>query len=105
MPPETIRIKLGTQRIDAEPEQIVDGLFAELSKLDGESHQFAHLTRVLHRIGSMLETERLSFEKLATFRERAAVKTLLDELAQEFAKDLAADDADVHATARPRSVK
>ena len=35
--PETIRLKLSTQRIDVEPAQIVDGLFAELVKLDEES--------------------------------------------------------------------
>lgn len=92
--PDTIRLHHTTQRIDAEPEQIAAGLFAELFKLNGESHQFAHLTRVLYQIGTMLETERLGFEKVATFRERAKVKTLLDELAGEFAKDLAADDAE-----------
>ena len=37
----------------------------------------------------MLETERLRFEQIATYKERAEVKTLIDQLAREFEKDLA----------------
>ena len=88
---ETIRLKLTTDRISAEPSQIVSAMFAELKKLDDESHKFASLTRELYALGLMLEREKLSFISIAKFSKRAEVIALVGRLKSEFAQDLAPD--------------
>ncbi len=89
--PEVIRLKLEKGMVPAEPIEIFDTAYQELGKLDEESNRFAHLTRALHRLGQMLEQERLTFKMVATFKDRPEVKTLVADLEREFKSDLKGD--------------
>ena len=89
--PEVIRLKLEKEMVPAEPIEIFDAACLELEKIDKESNRFSHLTRVLHRLSQILEQERLTFKKVATFKDRSEVKTLLADLEREFKSDLNPD--------------
>lgn len=92
--PDTIKLKLTTHRIASEPQTIADAMFKELQKIDEESHKYACLTRELHTLGLMLETERLSFKRIVKFSERNEVKKLLNRLQTDFAYELAQESKD-----------
>ena len=86
--PEVIRIKLTTNLVGKEPEQIAQELFTRLKSIDNESHKFSSLTRELHTLGFLLERERLSFKKLVKLSRTPEVKGMLDRLKTEFSTDL-----------------
>jgi hypothetical protein len=92
--PETLRLKLTTNRITSELGDIAAGMFDELKHIDNESHKFACLIRELHALGLMLETQHLNFKSISRFPERAEVKNLLKRLQTEFSDELADDDKD-----------
>lgn len=86
--PEAIRIKLSTDLIDKEPEQMAEEMFSRLQDIDNESHRFASLIRELHTLGLLLESERLSFQKLVKISQRPEVAAISSRLKTEFAADL-----------------
>jgi hypothetical protein len=90
--PETIRLQLSTDLITSEPQTIANAMFEELNRIDDESHKFACLTRELHALGLMLETERPSFKSIAKFSKRAEVKDVIKRLERDFADELAHHD-------------
>jgi hypothetical protein len=87
--PEIIRLKLTTDLIAREPEEIAAAAFEELKNIADKSHKFAYLTRALHALGLMLETERLNYKSIAKFSKRAEVTNLLQRLQTDFAAELA----------------
>lgn len=86
--PDTIKLKLTSNRIAEETKKIVDELFKTLKDIDAESHKYSCLTRELHALGLMLETERLSFKGIVKLAERVKVKNLLARLKADFADEL-----------------
>jgi hypothetical protein len=92
--PETLRLKLTTNRITREPGEIATAMFNELKQIDNESHKFACLIRELHALGLLLETQRLNFKSISRFPERTEVKNLIKRLQSEFADELADQDRD-----------
>lgn len=93
--PDTIKLKLTSDRIVEETKEIVDSLFKTLKEIDAESHKYACLTRELHALGHMLETERLSFKGIVKLAERVEVKNLLARLKADFADELEQDEQSI----------
>ncbi|MFV1975519.1 MAG: hypothetical protein ACC651_07195 [Candidatus Scalindua sp.] len=93
--PDTIKLKLTSDRIVKETKKIVDSLFKTLKDIDAESHKYACLTRALHALGLMLETERLSFQGIMKLAERVEVKNLLARLKADFADELEQDEQSI----------
>jgi SRSO17 transposase len=93
--PDTIKLKLTSDRIAKETKEIVDSLFKTLKDIDAESHKYACLTRELHALGLMLETERLSFKGIMKLAERVEVKNLLARLKADLADELEQDEQSI----------
>lgn len=87
--PDGIRMKLKTQEIGASHEDVAKAAHAELQKLHDGSHRYAALTKELQVLAIQLEGERLSFKRLAKFRERKQVRATLSRLESEFREDFA----------------
>lgn len=85
---ETIRLRLDKKIVAAEARVIFDDAYRSLRALDTESERFAHLMRALHRLGQMLEQERLTFKRAVKFSRRPDVKRVLADLKEEFKVDL-----------------
>jgi hypothetical protein len=87
--PETIRIKLTTNKINAEISEIVEESFKHLEKLNAESHKFALLTHELEGLAQILqETKNITFKKVNAFRNRQKVKAAIDRLEKAFSDQL-----------------
>lgn len=89
--PEAIRLKLTATEIASDENTIAAAMFAELQRIDDESHKFASLIRELHQLGLLLETERLNFRTLAKFSKRKEVREMEERLKADFAEDLGSD--------------
>lgn len=86
--PDTIRIRLTTDRITSLHSEIVDHAFQHLEKLQERSHKYASLTRELQAIALLLETEKMSFKTVKTLAQRTEVGSCLERLRTAFEEDL-----------------
>lgn len=86
--PETIRVKLQTNAIQQSHSRIVEVGFAEMEKLDEESHKFAYLLSALQTMATELEQQKLDFKSIRNFGKRPAVVKALAELNARFAEEL-----------------
>jgi hypothetical protein len=92
--PELIRLKLSNQMQMAEIGEIVDKTHKKLCEINDESHRFAYLTSFFHGLGRILERERLTFDHIDRFKERAEVKELVKGLIREFESKATAGHTD-----------
>ncbi len=86
--PEAIRLKLTSTKVNADMQVIVDEAFKHLKELHEGSFKFAILTRELEALANALQSEKLSFKKVAAFHERPEVKSSIGNLETQFAEEL-----------------
>jgi hypothetical protein len=86
--PETIRLKLTTNKINADIAQVIEMGKKLVQKLDADSHRFAALTRELEVVASMLQTENMKFKNVLAFRNKPEIKASVERLEKEFADEL-----------------
>jgi hypothetical protein len=85
---ETIRLKVDKKIVTETSKVIFDDAYQSLGELDTESQRFAILMRALHKIGQMLEQEKLTFERAVKFSRRPDLKKLLADLERELKDEL-----------------
>lgn len=88
--PETIRLKLTTNKLNADIKHIADESFKYLKELEEQSHKFSILTRELEALAGLLQTENLTFKNVLKFNEKPEVKASVERLKKEFANELEA---------------
>lgn len=88
--PETIRLKLATNKLTSDFKLIAEKSFEHLKKLDEKSHKFAGLTRELEALAGTLQTEKLSFKNVLTFHQNPVVNAAIKRLEKEFEAELKA---------------
>lgn len=86
--PDAIRLKLTSTKVNADVQTIVDQSFRHLKELHEDSFKFANLTRELEALANALQSEKLSFKRVAAFHERPEVKSAIKNLETQFAQEL-----------------
>jgi hypothetical protein len=98
---EVIRLKIDRNRVDASSREIFEDALKALDELDTKSQRYAVLMRALHKIGQMLEQERMTFKRATRFSRRPDLKKLLAELERELMDELDVSEPDKPPAAPP----
>ena len=86
--PEAIRLKLTTNKLNADINHIAEDSFKYLKELEIQSHKFSILTRELEALAGLLQTENLTFKNVLKFNENPEVRASVERLEREFANEL-----------------
>lgn len=82
--PEVIRIKLTTDNIPTDIDQIVDDSIKQLEKRQEERYSYTILTRELEALAGLFQTKKFTFKKVLKFRNQASVRAAVDRLERAF---------------------
>lgn len=86
--PETIRLKLTTNKISADIAQVVKKDIELVQKLDADSHKYTVLTRELMVVAGTLQTEDMNFKNIQAFRHKPEIKASVERLEKKFYDEL-----------------
>ncbi len=78
--PEAIRIRCTTDRIKMDRPAMAEQIIADMKARHDEGFKYASLQRELHKVGRILESERLSWDAIGNFSSRLAVKNIVKDI-------------------------
>lgn len=82
--PQTIKLKITTDRIQASPEELVNEAMSHLKELNEESYLYYNFISELQKIIELIETQKFRMKKLQKIHNHEIVKTALNQLQTKF---------------------